>query len=156
MYQQSSWYDLQFSRYTVWHTEIGNYESFFAILSSPLKPQKIRILKKRKRLLEISFYKSVPKTTIIYEVQFLRYGVRQTGFFLSFQAIFCHFIPITTRKIKIFKKWKNNLDMSSFYTFIPKITIIWCMLHEIRNTTDIIFCPFEPFLALLPHYWSQK
>ena len=39
-----------------------------------------------------------------YDVRFLRYGVRQTEFFLSFWAIFSHFTPLTTPKIKIFKK----------------------------------------------------
>ena len=34
VYQKSWWYDLQFLRYRVWQTEIGNYESF-----SALRPQ---------------------------------------------------------------------------------------------------------------------
>ena len=42
-----------------------------------------------------------------YEVQFLRYEVRQI--FLLFWAIFCPFnpLPLTTQKTKIFKKWKK-------------------------------------------------
>ena len=36
-----------------------------------------------------------------YEVQFLRYGVRQ--FFLSFWVIFCPLPPLTTQKTKILK-----------------------------------------------------
>ena len=42
------------------------------------------------------------------------------------------------------------------FTRVPKITIIWCMLHGIWNTTVIIFCHFGPFFSLLPHYWPQK
>ena len=54
-----------------------------------LKPWKIRILKKWKKLLEISsFYIYVPKTTII-DLQFQRYRVRRTKFFV----IFSHFLP---------------------------------------------------------------
>ena len=34
--------------------------------------------------------------------------------------------------------------------------IIWCMLPQIWSATDIIFCYFRPFFALLPHYWHQK
>ena len=51
VYLQSSWYDLQFSRYRVWKTEIVNYGSFFALLPSPIKTKKIRILKKWKKIL---------------------------------------------------------------------------------------------------------
>ena len=41
--------------------------------------------------------------------------------------------------------------MSSFYTCVPKLTIIQCMLPEIWSTTDRIFCHFESFFALFPH-----
>ena len=80
----------------------------------------------------------------------------ETKFFLSFWAILCPFTSLITQKIKIFKKWKMHLAKSSFYICAPKITIIWCMLFEIRSATDIIFCHFGPFFAFLPHYWPQK
>ena len=38
--------------------------------------------------------------------------------------------------------------MSSFYKCVPKITIIWCMLHEIWSATDKYFCHFGPFFSL--------
>ena len=98
--------DLQFLRYRVWQAEIGNYGSFFALLPFPAKTKKIKILKKWKKLLDISLlYTSVPETTIIWgtfpEIR------NETHNFLSFWGIFCHFTPLTTRKIKI-KKKKNN------------------------------------------------
>ena len=34
--------------------------------------------------------------------------------------------------------------------------IIWCMLTQIWNATDIIYWYFRPFFALLPHYWPWK
>ena len=51
--------------------------------------------------------------------------------------------------------------LSSFYTCVPKTTIIWCMIPEIRSETDIIFCHFGPFFALLhtplsSPQWSRK
>ena len=96
VYQKPWWYDLQFLRYWVWMTEIGNYGLFFAIhRKNP--PWKIRILRKWENLTEISFYTCVLKTTII----------RDTGL-------------------------------------------------EIWSETDRIFCYFEPFFALLPHYWPRK
>ena len=75
-------------------------------------------------------------------------------FFLSFWAIFCLFTPLT-RKIKILKKWKKRLEISSFYTSVPKIMIICCTVSEIWCMTDVIFifhsglffCPFTPLTA---------
>ena len=47
-----------------------------------------------------------------------------------------------------FEKWKNLLEISLFYTCVPKITIIWCMVPEIQSETGRIFCHFGPFFAL--------
>ena len=103
------------------HTREGGTHlriSFWHLLMNFEKKRKIRILKKwKKKLLEISsLYTCVPKTIIIsYEVQFLRYGVRQ-----KFLVILGHFLPftplppLTTQKTKILKKWKKHLEMSSF------------------------------------------
>ena len=44
---------------------------------------------------------------------------------------FCPFAPLTTRKIKILKKLKKGLEISSFYTCVPKMMIIWFMVSEI-------------------------
>ena len=88
VYQQSSWYDLQFLRYRVWQTEIGSYASFFALLPSPKTP-KIRILKKRKNCSRYHHFTQVYQKPQSYGVQFLRYKVRQTEFFV----ILGHFLP---------------------------------------------------------------
>ena len=75
--------------------------------------------KKKKKLLEISaFY--VYQNPQPYEVQFLRYRVRQIFFvILAFWAIFYPFTPpppapLTTQKTIVLKKWKKHLDMPSF------------------------------------------
>ena len=47
--------------------------------------------------------------------------------YFSFWAIFC---PLTAQKIKISKKWKKHLQISSFYTCAPKIMISWCTVPE--------------------------
>ena len=39
--------------------------------------------------------------------------------FLSFWTAFCPFTPLVTQKIKILKKWKNHLEIISFYTCVP-------------------------------------
>ena len=106
------------------------------------KNQKIRILKKQKCWrYHFTHLHQNPQS---YEVWFLRYGVRQTEFFVIL-GHFLPFYPLTTWTIKILKNWNNHLEMSSFYTCVPKITIIWCMLPEIWSVTDIIFVIFGPF-----------
>ena len=71
--------------------------------------------------------------------------------FLSFWTIFCPFTPLTTQKIKILKKWKKHLEISSFYTSVPKIMIICYTVPEIWCMTDVIVIfHFGLFFALLP------
>ena len=62
-----------------------------------------------------------------------------------------HFLPFYPPKKpqnQNFEKWKNLLEIS-FYICEPNITIIWCMLPEIRSETGRIFCHFGSFFALL-------
>ena len=44
----------------------------------------------------------------------------------SFWAIFCPFTSLTAQKMKIPKKWKKFLEISSLYMCVPKIMIRWC------------------------------
>ena len=55
-----------------------------------------------------------------------------------------------------FKKLKNLLEISSFYTCVPKITIIWCMISDIWSGTNKFFWHFIQFFALLPPYGPRK
>ena len=85
-----------------------------------------------------------------YDAWFLRYKAQQS--FLSFWAIFCPFNPPNKPEIEILKKWKKHLEISSFYTSVPKIIIICYTVPEIWCVTDVIiifsfwaiFCPFTP------------
>ena len=59
------------------------------------------------------------------------------GFYFSFWAIFWHFTPITTKKIKMKKKMKKkHLEISSFCTWVPRIMITWCTVPEIWCAMD--------------------
>ena len=127
--------------YSSWNIECDSFCPF--TLSPPLKTQNIR---------KNSWRYQKPQSC---EVQLLRYRVRQTNFFVILSHFF-PFYPQTTWKIKILKKWKKYLEMSSFYKCVPKIIIIWCMLPEIWSVADLILCHFGPFFALLPNYWLQK
>ena len=53
--------------------------------------------------------------------------------------IFNYFLslyPTNIPKSRTFKKWKKCLEISSFYTCVPKIMITWCAVPEIWSTTD--------------------
>ena len=49
----------------------------------------------------------------------------------------CNFLPFyTAQKIKISKKFKKHLEISSFYTCVPQIMIKWCTVPEKWCATD--------------------
>ena len=117
----------------------------------PPKNPKIRILQKCKKFQDIIILHMCTK-----KHDHMRYSSWDMEMiFLSFWAIYCPFTPLITWQIKIWKKQKKYLEMSSVYTFVPKIMIIWCMLPEIWSETDN-FLSFWAIFALLPHYWPQK
>ena len=76
-----------------------------------------------------------------HDVWFLRYKVQRTVF-LSFWAIFCPLTLLTTQKIKIY------MEISSFYTCVPKTTTLWGAVPEIRSETKN-FCHSGSFFAIL-------
>ena len=62
-------------------------------------------------------------------------------------------------KRKISKKWKKQLEISSFYTSVPKIIIIWYTVAEIQRMMDVIIFHFGLFWSFyLPFpcsWWKQ-
>ena len=121
-----------------------NYFSFWAILC-PFTPltAKNRIFWKMKKLLEISsFYTSVLKIMITcYTVPQITcmmgvIVIFHFGLFQKKNYPIYPFILITAWKIKIKKKRKYHLEISSFYTCVQKMIIRWCMIPEIWCTTD--------------------
>ena len=70
-----------------------------------------------------------------------------TNNFLPFWAIFCPLIILTTWKIKVWKKWKKHLKISSFYTCIPQMMIIWCLVPEIEAQQTNFFVILDHFLS---------
>ena len=69
--------------------------------------------------------------------------------YFSFWAIFCLFTPLTAWKFKILKKWKKELEISSFYTSVPKMMVICCTVPEIWCMTYVIVIfHFRLFFAL--------
>ena len=88
--------------------------------------------------------------------------MQQTEFLLSSWTVFCPFTPLTAQKIKISKQWKNSMEMSSFYTIVPKTMIICYTVSKIWPALDVIaifhfgwfFCLFTPLTA--PKMKSSK
>ena len=106
-------------------------------------------LKKKKK-------KKKKKNTCRYHYQNLNdkiyssWGIEQDIPILVILGHFLLFYTPKKPKNQNFEKGKNLLEISLFYTCLPKITIIWCMVLEIRSETDKNFCHFGPFSALLP------
>ena len=77
------------------------------------------------------------------------------------------FNPLTPGKIKISKKWKKLLEISSFYTSVPKnhdymLHCSWDMVHDGCNCCYsfwAIFCPFTLLIAQknkISKNWKKK
>ena len=100
----------------IWCDRCNCYFSFWAIFCTftHLKAQKIKISEK----------KDMPRNIIILQMCTKNYDQMMYGSWdtvrdrrnchFSFWVIFCPFIPLTAWKIKILKKWKKLLEISSF------------------------------------------
>ena len=108
-----------------------NYFSFSAIFCpfTSITARKIKISIKTNNFLHTSFY-----TCTRNDDHMLYCSSDMTcdtcNFYFSFWAIFCPFTPLTAWKMKISKKWKKHLEISSFYTRVPKVMIRWCTVPE--------------------------
>ena len=104
---------------------------------------------------KIKILKNTPEDIIILHMciinkNHMMYGSwdmeRERQIFFSFWTIFCLFTPLTTQKIKILKKWKKCLEISSFYTSVPKIMIICYTIPEILRMMNVIVTFFSSWL----------
>ena len=121
----------------IWIDRIfSHFGPFFALLNPllPLTTQRTKILKKWKKYRKIS---SVYHKWLSYDIWFLRYEVHQMECFLSSWALFCPFTP-NSLKNENFTKIKKGLQISSFYTSVPKIMIIGYTFPEIWHVMDVI------------------
>ena len=82
--------------------------------------------------------------------------------FSSFWAIFCPFTSLTTRKIKILKKWKKLLERSSFYTCNKNHDLMmyasWDIERDRQNFLSFwaSFCPFSPLTTQKIKFWKNE
>ena len=110
------------------HDRCNCYFSFWAIFwpFTPVTDQKMKISKKWKKSLETSsFYTSVPQIMII------SYTVPEIWHVTHVIIIFhfgLFFALLRSKNQNL--KWKKHLEISSFYTCVPKIMIRWCTVPE--------------------------
>ena len=122
----------------IWHIKdvivIFHFVPFFALLPR-LQPKKSKFWNNKKNAWRYHHLTYVYQKSWSDDVQFLRYGVWQMQLFFIL-SYFLPFHPLTAQVIKISKKWKKHLDISSFYAYVPKIMIRWCTVLKIWCTTD--------------------
>ena len=122
----------------------------------PLTTQKIKILKKWKKPPgNIISHECTYHKWQSYDVRFLRYGVRQTEFFVIpgyFLPFYFPNSPKNQNEKKKKEKREKHFEISSFYNSAPKIIIICYTVSEIWCITDVIvifnFGLFLPFSSL--------
>ena len=122
----------------IWSATDRTFLSFWTNFCpfSPLTAWKMTILKKWKKHLKIlSFYRSVPKIMIICYTVPEVWNVTDVIVIFHFR-LFLPFYPLTAQKIKISKKFKKSLEISSFYIRVAKIIIRWCTVLEVWCATN--------------------
>ena len=174
MYQKSQSYNVWFLRYKAWQAEFFcHFGLFFALL--PLTDWKISLKKWKKHLEISSFYTCIPQMTFVPETWCLvpkiwRYTLLTTqnikitlvchkwrsydwdmahnrhDFFVILVQ-FVPFYPTNNLKNWNFEKLKKSLEIS-FYTCVPRMTIISCMVPEIRSATNRFFLSFSAIFYL--------
>ena len=128
-------YDVWFLRYRAWRREFFVILDHFLHFYHPSNPKNQTFEKMKKTSGDIIILHMC--ITNDNHVMYGSWDMEIEGQnLLSFWTIFCPFTSLTTQKIKILKKWKKCLEISSFYTCIPKIMITWCTVPEIRCATD--------------------
>ena len=134
-----------------------NRQIFFVILGQflpfyPTSNPKNQNFEKKKHLKILSFYKSGTKNHDYMLYCSWDMAHDRSIFLFSFSAIFCRSTPLTPQTMKISKKKKKKgLEITSFYTRVPKIMIICYTVPKIWHKTNVIVVfHFGLFFALLP------
>ena len=141
-------------RYGYWDMEWDRQKFLsFCVIFCPFTLQttrKIKVLNKIKKTSgDIIILHTSNKTHI--HMMYGSWDIRHDGEFFIIMGHFLPFDPPNNKKSKFWKKKKKHLEVLSFYSCVPQMTIIWCMIPEIWSATDRIFCNFGPVVALLPH-----
>ena len=130
-------HDKWFLRYEAWQTIFCHFELYFDFYpSNNLKNQNFEKMKKKPG--DIILPKcTINENPVMYDSWNMK---RDRQIFLSFWTISCPFASLTTRKIKILKKWKKQLEFwAIFYPFISLTAQTIKILKKWKKTPgDII------------------
>ena len=85
---------------------------------------------------------------------FLRCKMQPTVFFVILDHFLLFYLPNNLKNQNFEEMKKPPVKMSLFHKYVPKITVIWCMLHKIWSATDKYFCHFGHFFDLTT--WKIK
>ena len=113
------------------------YFSFWAMFCpfTPLTARKNEIFKKMEKSLEMPSFYTCTKNYDHMVYCFWDMARDRHNCDFSFWAIFCSF-TLNSPKNQNFKKNERSLEISTFYTSVPKITIWWCTVPETWCRTD--------------------
>ena len=123
-----------------------HFRPLFALLPH-LWPQQLKFGKNVKNTWKYYPFTHKHHKSRSYDIWLLRSKAQKSKVFI----IIGHFLPFdprNNRKNQNFENIKKALEILPFYTCVPQTTI-WCMVPEISNSRDIIFCHFGLFFALL-------
>ena len=130
--------------------------SYWHLLTNFEKAEKSDFWKNEKNCWRYHHFTHVYQKPQSYEVQFLRYGVRQN--YLSFWAIFCPFIPpYNNPENQNFEKMKKKAsgDVITLNLQNKKHNHMMYAYSDMECDRQN-FSSFRPFFVLLPHHWPQK
>ena len=133
-------------------SETENFLSFWAIFCpfTPYGPRKSKFWKNKKKSEDNIILQMCTINVTINHMMYGSWDMECNGhnFFVTSDH-FLPFYPLTTPKNHNFVKMKKYLKILSFYTCVPQMTIIWCMVPEIWIVIDRTF-----FSQTLDSYWD--
>ena len=147
MYHKWQSYDVWFLGYGAWQTKCLVILDYFLHFypSNNTKNQNLKKMKEKLGDIIILHMCTINDNHMMYGSWEIKLD-RQN--FLSFWTVLCPFTPLTTPKIKILKKWKQHLEILSFYTSTINDNHIlygsWDMKCDRQNFLSfwIVFSPF--------------
>ena len=150
-------YDVWFLRYGVQQTEFFVILDHFLPFHLPNNPknQNLEKMKKTPGNIIILHKCTITDNYITYGSWDMKHD-RQN--FLSFWTIFCTFIPLTTQKIKILKKWKTPGDIHKWtINDNHMVYISWDMNPDGQNflSFQTVFCHFTPLTTQKIKIWKE-
>ena len=136
MHHKLQSYDVWFFRYGAWRTEFFAILDQFSHFCPPNNPKKSKFWKSEKNTWRYyHFTQMYQNSWHTLHCSWDTMPDRCNSYFL-FWAILYSLTPITTQKLKISKKWKKRLEISSFYIRVTKIKITWCTVPVRQCATN--------------------